>query len=51
MKKTRDGWEPDDEILQVDENNIPSLIRGLSNSEANILFTDTKSRYEQDKPF
>ena len=52
FEKTRDGWEPDDEILQVDENNIPSLIRGLSNEDAKILFdTPIKNKFNDDNPF
>lgn len=48
FEKTRDGWEPDEEILQVDEENIPSLVRGISVSEANIIFN---KKNNLDNPF
>ena len=46
--KLRSNFKPPDEILQVDEDNIPSLVRGLSVADANILFN---KKIDKDRPF
>ena len=42
--KLRDNFNPPDEILEVDENNIPSILRGMSNNDFNLIGTKTNDR-------